>query len=62
MILSFSYFCKSIAESEGAIRMVDNEQFDVVELDQGDGWTKVRRANLEEGFVPTTYLEIHLND
>lgn len=42
--------------------MTDKEMFDVVELDQGDGWTRVRRANLEEGFVPTSYLEIHLND
>ena len=41
--------------------MNDNEMFDVVELDQGDGWTRVRRSNvdegLEEGFVPTTYLQ-----
>lgn len=42
--------------------MTDKELFDVVELDQGDGWTRVRRANLEEGFVPTSYLEIRLND
>lgn len=49
-----------LAESEGAIRMADNEVFDVVELDQGDGWTRVRRPNLEEGFVPTSYLEIEL--
>ena len=40
--------------------MADNEVFDVVELDQGDGWTRVRRPNLEEGFVPTSYLALDL--
>lgn len=37
------------------------EQLYVVELDQGDGWTRVRRQNsLEEGFVPTSYVRITL--
>ncbi|KAJ6223608.1 hypothetical protein RDWZM_002153 [Blomia tropicalis] len=45
---------------EGSIKMAEGEEFEVVELDQGDGWTRVRRmnnANYEEGFVPTSYIE-----
>lgn len=38
--------------------MNEGEDFEVVELDQGDGWTRVRRTtNDEEGFVPTSYIE-----
>ncbi|EEC17256.1 conserved hypothetical protein, partial [Ixodes scapularis] len=46
------------AQSEGSIPMEEGEEFLVVEVDQGDGWTRVRRENLEEGFVPTSYLEV----
>jgi len=50
------------AKSEGAIDMEEGEDLEVVELDQGDGWTRVRRSRAdEEGFVPTTYLEIDAN-
>ena len=45
------------APSEGSIPMNSGEEFFVIETDQGDGWTRVRRrANSEEGFVPTTYI------
>lgn len=37
--------------------MAAGEQFSIVEADQGDGWTRVRRSNGDEGFVPTTYVE-----
>lgn len=40
--------------------MSEGEELQVIELDQGDGWTRVRRygANCwEEGFVPTSYIE-----
>lgn len=51
----------SSATSEGSIPMAENEELHVIELDQGDGWTRVRRmatGNLvEEGFVPTSYIE-----
>lgn len=40
--------------------MTEGEEFEVVELDQGDGWTRVRRNNEEEGFVPTSYIECEL--
>ncbi len=51
----------SKAQSEGSIPMSENEEFEVVELDQGDGWTRVRRLDHdEEGFVPTSYIECTL--
>lgn len=49
-----------IATSEGSIPMIEGEELQVIELDQGDGWTRVRRLganNWEEGFVPTSYIE-----
>ncbi|CAD7083141.1 unnamed protein product [Hermetia illucens] len=49
------------ATSEGSIPMTEGEELQVIELDQGDGWTRVRRLNgpngWEEGFVPTSYIE-----
>lgn len=56
------FFFSIVADSEGSISMQEDETFDVIELDQGDGWTKVLRENLEEGFVPTSYLEINLGN
>lgn len=41
--------------------MTEGEELNVIELDQGDGWTRVRRvAEFEEGFVPTSYIEMSL--
>ena len=41
--------------------MIEGEDLQVIELDQGDGWTRVRRGDqTEEGFVPTSYIEISL--
>lgn len=41
--------------------MAEGEELHVIELDQGDGWTRVRRISsgnvVEEGFVPTSYIE-----
>ncbi|KAI1289549.1 Formin-binding protein 1-like [Halotydeus destructor] len=49
------------AQSEGSIAMLEGEEMEVVELDQGDGWTRVRRMNAEEeGFVPTSYIEVEV--
>ncbi|GIY21847.1 hypothetical protein CEXT_163541 [Caerostris extrusa] len=47
-------------QSEGSIGVVEGEEFDIVELDQGDGWTRIRKRNFEEGFVPTSYIETYL--
>ncbi|XP_058804783.1 formin-binding protein 1-like isoform X2 [Phymastichus coffea] len=47
--------------SEGSIPMDDGEELYMIELDQGDGWTRVRRiSGTVEGFVPTSYIECHL--
>lgn len=52
------------ATSEGSIPMAEGEDLQVIELDQGDGWTRVRRLTgsngWEEGFVPTSYIECSL--
>ncbi|XP_055602428.1 formin-binding protein 1-like isoform X11 [Uranotaenia lowii] len=60
--------CKALypfdATSEGSIPMSEGEELLVIELDQGDGWTRVRRlcspTGWEEGFVPTSYIETTL--
>ena len=38
--------------------MTEGETFDVIENDLGDGWTRVRKANGDEGFVPTSYIQV----
>ena len=51
--------------SEGSIRMDENEELWVIEHDQGDGWTRVRRLNasnldpMPEGFVPSSYIDVY---
>lgn len=55
-----------LAEPAGSISMVENELFDVIEYDQGDGWTRVRRKEFNTddddfiGFVPTSYISINM--
>lgn len=39
--------------------MQDGEQVFLIEKDEGDGWTRVRKSTGDEGFVPTTYLDCH---
>lgn len=46
-----------VATSDGAISMGAGEHFAVIEKDQGDGWTRVRRMDGEDGFVPTSYID-----
>lgn len=57
--MTFCFVC--LATSEGSIPMAEGEELHVIELDQGDGWTRVRRitdaSGWEEGFVPTSYIE-----
>ncbi|KAM9843860.1 cdc42-interacting protein 4 homolog isoform 3-T3 [Aulostomus maculatus] len=47
--------------SEGTICMQEGEVLAVVEEDKGDGWTRVRRSNGDEGYIPTSYVTISLN-
>ena len=38
--------------------MYDGEELYMIEMDAGDGWTKVRRMSQPiDGFVPTSYIE-----
>uniref|UniRef100_A0A8C6NMP0 Thyroid hormone receptor interactor 10a n=1 Tax=Nothobranchius furzeri TaxID=105023 RepID=A0A8C6NMP0_NOTFU len=46
---------------EGTISMQEGEVLAVVEEDKGDGWTRVRRNNGDEGYIPTSYVSIRLN-
>uniref|UniRef100_A0A8C7XH88 Thyroid hormone receptor interactor 10a n=1 Tax=Oryzias sinensis TaxID=183150 RepID=A0A8C7XH88_9TELE len=46
--------------SEGTIAMQEGEALAVVEEDKGDGWTRVRRNNGDEGYIPTSYVSITL--
>jgi len=51
------------AQSEGSIPLYEGEEMSVIEIDQGDGWTRVRRnCGDEEGFVPTSYIQCTLFD
>ncbi|XP_032164281.1 cdc42-interacting protein 4 isoform X2 [Mustela erminea] len=47
--------------SEGTISMAEGEDLSLMEEDKGDGWTRVRRKQGGEGYVPTSYLRITLN-
>lgn len=44
------------------VDMAEGEWFLVIERDTGDGWTRVRRTNGEEGYVPTLYVELFLDE
>ena len=51
------------APNEGSIPMKVGEELHIMEQDQGDGWTQVRHpTGGEMGFVPTSYIEVHLYD
>ncbi|XP_034035343.1 formin-binding protein 1-like isoform X1 [Thalassophryne amazonica] len=56
--------CKALyvfdGQSEGTLVMAENEILYIIEEDKGDGWTKVRKQGGEEGYVPTSYVEITL--
>ncbi|XP_022249416.1 formin-binding protein 1-like [Limulus polyphemus] len=51
-------------QSEEEVQMEKYEKLFIIEVDQGDGWTRVRKVTSEEGFVPTSYIEtnIHQSD
>ena len=52
----------SPAINEGSVPMGENEEMQILEQDQGDGWTRVRKNDGAEGFVPTSYIECHYYD
>lgn len=49
-----------IGSNEGTLVMNENEVLYIIEEDKGDGWTRVRKQSGEEGYVPTSYVEITL--
>jgi hypothetical protein len=61
-IVFIGVFSLILATSEGSIPMAQDEELHLIEEDQGDGWTRVRRMHgeFEEGFVPTSYIETTL--
>ncbi|XP_061912987.1 formin-binding protein 1 isoform X25 [Entelurus aequoreus] len=56
--------CKALypfdGHNEGTILVAEGELLYVIEEDKGDGWTRVRRNEDEEGYVPTSYVEVFL--
>ncbi|XP_021361892.1 cdc42-interacting protein 4 homolog isoform X3 [Mizuhopecten yessoensis] len=50
------------ADNGSSVSMEENEEMAVIEIDQGDGWTRVRRKDDSEGFVPTSYIQCHFYD
>ncbi|XP_036863833.1 formin-binding protein 1 isoform X17 [Manis javanica] len=57
--------CKALytfeGQNEGTISVVEGETLHVIEEDKGDGWTRIRRSEDEEGYVPTSYVEVYLD-
>ncbi|NXF87886.1 FNBP1 protein, partial [Eubucco bourcierii] len=57
--------CKALytfeGQNEGTISVAEGELLYVIEEDKGDGWTRVRRSEDEEGYVPTSYLQVSLD-
>ncbi|PIK57854.1 putative formin-binding protein 1 isoform X16 [Apostichopus japonicus] len=45
------------SEDPNLLNMRENEVLDVIEADSGDGWTRVRRSDKTEGYVPTSYIK-----
>ncbi|XP_033855789.3 formin-binding protein 1-like isoform X2 [Acipenser ruthenus] len=56
--------CKALysfdGQNEGTLAMVEGEVMYIIEEDKGDGWTRARKQNGEEGYVPTSYVDITL--
>ncbi|XP_043838514.1 formin-binding protein 1 isoform X12 [Dromiciops gliroides] len=57
--------CKALytfeGQNEGTISISEGEILYVIEEDKGDGWTRIRRNEDEEGYVPTSYVEVYLD-
>jgi len=47
------------ATTVGSLSVEADEEMNIVEHDNGDGWTRIRRNNGEEGFVPTSYMRVN---
>ncbi|XP_041863115.1 formin-binding protein 1-like isoform X4 [Melanotaenia boesemani] len=56
--------CKALysfdGKNEGTLVMAEGEVLYIIEEDKGDGWTRARKQSGQEGYVPTSYVEITL--
>ncbi|XP_026178879.1 formin-binding protein 1-like isoform X1 [Mastacembelus armatus] len=56
--------CKALysfdGQNEGTLVMAEDEVLYIIEEDKGDGWTRARKQSGEEGYVPTSYIDITL--
>ncbi|MBN3318820.1 FBP1L protein, partial [Atractosteus spatula] len=56
--------CKALyafdGQNEGTLAMKEGEVLYIIEEDKGDGWTRARKQGGEEGYVPTSYVDITL--
>lgn len=54
--------CKALysfdGQNDGTLMMAEDEVLYIIEEDKGDGWTRARKQSGEEGYVPTSYVEI----
>ncbi|KAJ7986596.1 hypothetical protein DPEC_G00341510 [Dallia pectoralis] len=54
--------CKALysfdGQNEGTLLLKEDDVLYVIEEDKGDGWTRARKQTGEEGYVPTSYLDI----
>uniref|UniRef100_A0A3P9ISW5 Formin binding protein 1-like n=1 Tax=Oryzias latipes TaxID=8090 RepID=A0A3P9ISW5_ORYLA len=54
--------CKALyyfdGKNDGTLMMAEDEVLYIIEEDKGDGWTRARKQSGEEGYVPTSYVEI----
>ena len=55
MALNMSKDSDSDRHTESPGHISDN---DIIEEDKGDGWTRARKQSGEEGYVPSSYVEI----
>ncbi|XP_061117021.1 formin-binding protein 1-like isoform X4 [Conger conger] len=44
-------------QTEGTMSVSEGELLHMIEEDKGDGWTRVRRNDEDEGYVPTSYIQ-----
>lgn len=61
-VLKLCLYCENshLGHNEGTLAMKEGEVLYIIEEDKGDGWTRARRQNGEEGYVPTSYIDVTL--
>uniref|UniRef100_A0A8C5QAV2 Formin-binding protein 1-like n=1 Tax=Leptobrachium leishanense TaxID=445787 RepID=A0A8C5QAV2_9ANUR len=56
--------CKAIypfdGNNDGTLAMKEGDVMYIIEEDKGDGWTRARKPNGEEGYIPTSYIDVTL--